>query len=408
MSVQNRKIEFIETREGNKTLRVDSTYIHSKYFPSKEAKTFIDNNKKIYSGKKDILVYGLGLGYHIYELLKRIESDARVYIFDVDEELISKIKSYELVELILRDSRVEFYSGYSKEFIEEFSKKMNLVEDLLIFRPALNCIPEKFIDLRNILNSYELGKTGVMKDSELMSGNEIKNGKLKCEAIDNYFQRHSFINESIAIVSAGPSLNENIEKLKIIREKVKVFVVGSALKALINKGIIPDMICIIDPHEIIYNQIKGYENLNIPLCFLSTASNVAVSSYNGPRYIFYNELKNNNIVIDTGKSVATAVLSIAIYGKASKIIFIGQDLAYIGNRSHCDLYAHDNSIPGNGAFKQVESVDGIMLQTTDVLLYYKYWIEKTIKQNGNIEYINCSKGARIEGTKYYDLLNALN
>ncbi|MFL0269664.1 motility associated factor glycosyltransferase family protein [Candidatus Clostridium radicumherbarum] len=407
MFVHNRDIEILDTREGNKTLRVNNTYMHSKYYPSKEAETFIDNNKKIYIGKKVIVVYGLGLGYHIYELLKKIESDTMVYIFDVDEDLINVTSTYELVESILKDKRVKLYFGYSKEIIEEFSRKINMVEDLLIFRPALNCLPEKFIDLRNVLNSYELGKTGVMKDNELMSGNEIMNTRLSIEDIANYFQNYSFINENIIIVSAGPSLNENIEKLKTIRKKVKVFVVGSALKALINNDIIPDMICIIDPHKIIYNQIKGYEDLNIPLCFLSTASNLAVSIYKGPKYIFYNEDKGNNIVIDTGKSVATAVLSIAIYGKAKKIIFLGQDLAYIGNRSHCDLYAHDNSIPGNGAFKQVESVNGEMLQTTDVLLYYKYWIEKTINQHGKIEYINCSNGARIEGTKNCDLLDAL-
>jgi hypothetical protein len=407
MIEQKRKIEFVETREENETLRVDNIFIHSKYYPSKEAEIFIDNNKKIYTDKKAIVVYGLGLGYHIHELLKRIRSDTKVYIFDMDEELISETKSHDLVKLILSDKRVKFYWGYTKKTIEEFSKKISLVEDLLIFRPALYYIPEKFNDVRNILNSYELGKTGVMKDKELMSGNEIMNVKLECKDMANYFKKYSFINENIVIVSAGPSLNENIEKLKMIREKVKIFVVGSALKALINNAIMPDMICIIDPHEIIYNQIKGYENLNIPLCFLSTASNLAMSNYKGPKFIFYNEIKGNNILIDTGKSVATAILSIAIYGKASKIIFLGQDLAYIGNKSHCDLYAHDNRVPGNGAFKQVESVDGKMLQTTDVLLYYKYWIEKTINQNSHIEYINCSKGAKIKGTMNCDLLEAL-
>lgn len=407
MHQSRRKIEFIDTKEKNKTVRVDSMFIHSKYYPQSEAVTFLDNNRKIYEGKNEVVVYGIGLGYHINELLKRIKFDTKVYIFDVDFELFEITKSYELIIKILEDKRVKFYCGYSKEILYEFSQKINKVNDILIFKPAFKCIPEKYNEFKNIINGYELGKTGIKKNELLMNENEKFNENLKCNSIDKFFDKFNFNGETVIIVSAGPSLDENLEKLKSVSKKnVKIFVVGSALKALLNNEIKPDMVCIIDPNEIIYNQIKGCEELDIPLCFLSTASNLTISNYKGPKYIFYNDLRNNNIVINTGKSVATAILSIAIKGNANKIIFLGQDLAYIGNKSHCDLYPYNSGIPGNGGFKQVESVDGKMLQTTDVLLYFKHWIEKTIKQNTHIRFINCSNGARIEGTENCDLLEA--
>ncbi|MGE5628578.1 MAG: motility associated factor glycosyltransferase family protein [Solirubrobacterales bacterium] len=407
MTVNSRKIEFVDTTEGNKTIKSDNMFIHSKYSPTKEAVTFLDNNKIVYNNKSVVVVYGMGLGYHIIELLKRIKADSKVYVFDMDDELFNIAKSYEVVKEVLNDIRIKFYCGYTKENLKEFSMKLQLVDDILLFKPAFNCIANKYSEFKNIIEGYELGKNGIKKYENIMKDNEMLNENLNCESMEAFFNKHNFSNETVIIVSAGPSLDSNIEKLKFACKKAKIFVVGSALKALLANGVNPDMICIIDSAPIIQNQIKGCGNLSIPLCFLSSASNLAISSYNGPKFIFYNEKKENNIIIDTGKSVATAILSIAIKGQAKKIIFVGQDLAYLNNKSHCDQYAHDNSIPGNGAFKYVKGVNGTLLETTDVLLYFKHWIEKTIEQNGGIEYINCSDGAIIEGTKKMDLLDAL-
>lgn len=407
MSEGSRKIEFVDTPEGNKTIKSNNLFIHSKYSPTKESVTFLDSNKNVYYNKDIVVVYGMGLGYHVKELLNRIETNSKVYIFDMDKELCDITKNYEVVQQVLNDKRITFYCGYTKENLKELSLKLQLVDDILLFKPAFKCIADKYNDFKNIIEGYELGKNGIRQYQDIMKDNEILNEKLSCDNMDAYFNKYDFSKETVIIVSAGPSLDSNMEKLKLASKSAKIFVVGSALKAVVASGINPDMVCIIDSHPIIYNQVKGCENLDVPLCFLSTASNLAITSYQGPRFIFYNEKKDNNIIIDTGKSVATAILSIAIKGKAKKVIFVGQDLAYLNNKSHCELYAHDNSIPGNGAFKYVKGVDGTMLQTTDVLLYFKHWIEKTIEQNHGIEYINCSEGAIIEGTKKMDLIDAL-
>ena len=48
------------------------------------------------------------------------------------------------------------------------------------------------------------------------------------------------------IVSAGPSLNENIEELKKAKNKAFIIAVDTAMKPLLRNGIIPDMYAIID------------------------------------------------------------------------------------------------------------------------------------------------------------------
>ena len=45
---------------------------------------------------------------------------------------------------------------------------------------------------------------------------------------------------------------------------------------------------------------------------------------------------------------------------------------------------------------------GEILYTTANLLSFKYWFEKTIRNNKNVNFYNLSRGAVIEGTKYTD------
>lgn len=400
-----RHFEVLETKENNKTLKINGVLLHSKYSPVNEAKAFLNKNVQIYEGKKNIVVYGIGLGYHISELLNRINIDSRVYIFDVDDEIVKFALEIGVLKRILDDSRVTIYKGNSENFFNSFANKMKLVEDILIFKPSLNTLPDRFNILKEIIKGYELGKIAVERFKDEMDKNEFLNQSIQHYLIDDFFQHYKFQAETIIIVSAGPSLDDSIEYLKRIKGNIKIFAVGSSLKPLMKNGIKPDMICIIDCQEIVYEQIRGHENLDIPLCYLSTASNLTVSSYNGPKYLFYNYSVKDNIIIDTGKSVATAILSIAIKGKASRVIFVGQDLAFIDNKDHSSHYVYGNEVHGNGALKKVLGVNGKVLDTTDGLLYFKFWIEETIKQNKQITFINASKGAKIKGTIEKELID---
>ncbi|MDQ1255614.1 MAG: hypothetical protein QG656_206 [Candidatus Hydrogenedentes bacterium] len=62
-------IELIEGRGGEATLRAGKVFLHSRYRPEEEAARLIDAaNLNL---KRPILVVGLGLGYHVAELLRR-------------------------------------------------------------------------------------------------------------------------------------------------------------------------------------------------------------------------------------------------------------------------------------------------------------------------------------------------
>ncbi|KYH34809.1 hypothetical protein CLTEP_12740 [Clostridium tepidiprofundi DSM 19306] len=403
-----RNIEFIDTKENNLTINVNSILLHSKYYPIKESKVFIDNHIGLVKNKDVIVVYGLGMGYHIIELLNRVDSKCKIKVFDLDEELFKLTSQKEVMKKVLKDTRIELHIGDYK-FFQQFARALDRVEDFILHKQSLKVLPSKYDDFKNTINRFQIARIAVDEFKDTMD----KNYKLNCNVVHNrieeFIEQTSLNHKPILLVSAGPSLDMEINNIKLVKGKVIIFAVARVLKNLLKKGIEPDMICIIDPQDVVYyNQIKGYENLDIPLCFLSTANHKAVKSYNGPKYMFYNHKIGNNLVIDTGKSVATAIMSIAIKCGADTIMLVGQDLAFVNNKTHCGDYEGNKIKTKENLYKKVMSVNGEMLNTTDGLLYFKYWIENTICKNKDIRFINCSKGARIKGTYEMELLDAIS
>ncbi|AIY81254.1 motility associated factor glycosyltransferase family protein [Clostridium botulinum] len=401
----SRKIQIINTRESNPTLLVGNIFINSKYYPSKEGEKFIELNEKFYKNKDVVMVYGLGLGYHINELLKRCNDNCKIYIFDADKEIIKVADNLGVLENVRKDKRVKIFENYSQKFLQDFMNISQLVDDILIYKPSVKLLHDEYMCLKNALEDYSISKIAVERFSEVMSENYEHNLKLKTRTLKEFFKRVNVTGETVIIVAAGPSLDYDINTLKTINGKVKIFSVGRALKTLMENEIKPDMITIIDSQEVVYNQLKGYENLDIPLCFLSTASRWTVSNYNGPKYMFYNEENKDDIIINTGKTVAVATLDIAIKGGAKEIIFVGQDLGFLNNKSHAGTI---NDVPEDGVYKKVLSVNGNMINTNSGYMYFKRQIEKEIEQNPNVRFVNCSKGARIKGTIEMELSQSIN
>lgn len=400
----DRNIDFVESKEGLQTVMIDNILLHSKYYPEKEAVNFINNFADLFDNKNTVVVYGLALGYHVKYLLSIIDKNCKVKIFDVDEGLFSITRRLDTIKEIIDDKRVELHMGYTKAFLDSFVKSLEEVEDFILYKPSIKVLPRELDDFIGCLERFVIGKTAVENHGQKMIENDEANSKIPHDFIEGFLSEINLKNKPIMIVSAGPSLDSALGSIDLIKKNITIFAVGSALKPLLSYGIEPDMFCITDPEDITYKQMSSLENMSIPLCFLNTASNKTVAGYNGPKYMFYNESKENNIVIDTGKSVATAVLSIAIEAGGNPILFVGQDLAYLSDQTHCREYPIENKIDNTAiGLKKVLGVDGSLLDTTPVLLYFKNWIENMIRENPEIMFINCSKGARIEGTKEVDM-----
>ncbi|WP_461613058.1 motility associated factor glycosyltransferase family protein [Clostridium sp. Marseille-QA1073] len=411
-----RKIQVLTSRNGNISLKVDNILLHSNYYPERDGEKFAEGNLHLIKGKDTVVIYGLALGYHIKSILKNANKNSKIYIFDLDSEVLQIGKKLKVYDEILLDKRVEIFTEFNEEFNIVFSSLLNKVEDIIIYKPSLKTMPRKFDSVQTILNNYLNGKKGINKFVDIMLLNKDINEKKDYAVIDELINNNNFDvkNRPIVCVSSGPSLDETVNELKKIRDKVIVLSVGSALRSLVKNNILPDLITITDCQEIVIKQLEGLEDLNIPLCFLNTASHWAVESYNGPKYIFFNEENMfSNIIITTGKTVAVSNIDIAIKLKAKIIGLLGQDLAYLNNKGHSDsyieIYAKSNHISLNSkVYKEVLNVKKEKVYTTTGFINFKCNIENLISENSNITFLNCSNGLPIEGTTYTNIKNIIN
>ena len=145
------------------------------------------------------------------------------------------------------------------------------------------------------------------------------------------------------IVSAGPSLEENIKAMVRNKEALKNYLVvaGSrTLKALIENGIKPDIIVTIDPVDENYEMISEYINSDIPLAFYEYSNRKILSEYKGEKIYLSSILSkvvgelNTLKSIYLGGSVAHTAVDVARTLACNPIIFAGQDLAYTYEKHH--------------------------------------------------------------------------
>ena len=217
------------------------------------------------------------------------------------------------------------------------------------------------------------------------------------------------------IVCAGPSLDKNIQELKKIQGRALIIVVDAALRAVLRAGIHPDLVCTVDPNP----PERFFTDLD--LCGLTwcceNASKPKIIRKYGERVYYFGYFEkgwNQTIsemlgygfpVLPTGGSVSSIAFAMALYFGFRKIVFMGQDLAFTGGKSHTSgiegaLGDNDKYIKSR-CLMEVEGIDGTMLQTDFQMWYYKQWFEKAIRDGGDrMRVIDATEGgAKIEGTE---------
>ena len=391
------------SKSGLLTLKCDGKYIHSKYDPEKEAIQFANGNTEILN-KPISIIYGLGLGYHVDAICKILKNDSVVYLFEWNIELVKYCK--EVNPQVFKHKNIRIVTGDNPEFYKLLSVNLKRVDDIIIHKASLETIKESNTKLYNLLNDFNCTKQlSNIDDTYLILGEENTEANLlkNFPNIKVLLEKFKKKDKPFLIVSAGPSLDEKLDLLTEVQEKFNIICVGSSLRAIMENGIVPDAIVIIDSKEIVMKQFCGYENENIPLCFPPSASRWAIDSYNGPKYIFNEKDEDDIQVVGT---VAVSAIDIAIKSNAKEIVLLGQDLAYSGKKSHVSSYEKIYGFKDNENSRHrivyVKGVKGEMLETSQGYLIFKHKIEQLIGRNNNIKYINCSEGACIEGTEYIE------
>jgi hypothetical protein len=143
------------------------------------------------------------------------------------------------------------------------------------------------------------------------------------------------------VISSGPSLDKEIATLKYAKGKVLLISIDTALQHLLNNGVVPDIVCGIDPlddNKILYRKHRDLLK-KIPAVLLAQYTPDIVATYPGPLFISAMEgnimyqwfapfWEDKGEVGCFGGSVSCFGVELAQYLGCKDIALVGQDLCY--------------------------------------------------------------------------------
>ena len=326
--------------------------LHSKYDPKQEATQFIDS---IYSDESsNYILIGLGLGYHLNDLHKRVSSQDRIIIFEKNPTLVRLAFSQNNFSEALSNPGVSIHINPDPSKIEQilYEDRTNLAihgYTPIDLKPLVNLERDyyKLINLaiKQAHQKFKLDINTQAAYSQKFYKNIFNNGLAITKSPGIVAIKDIFPSIPIIIVSAGPSLDKNIGLIKSVREQILVITVATALKPLLRNGIKPDFVISIDPNE---DTIQSFDIKGIPddlwliydpcippeICSLFNKRKIMIDSkIELAKWITDNSEKKGTL--GNISSVAHAAYYLAQHMGCAPIILVGQDLSFEGHRMHC-------------------------------------------------------------------------
>lgn len=393
------------TSGGDLTLVIEKEgarkYLHSNINVWKEASALAYSWRS--SEKTAYIIYGLGLGYHIRELLRQ-DQHMDIEVYESNIHIIQMACTYSDSISLFSNPNIKLI--YDPDFTELGDRMKGLENDtgFVIHYPSLQVIPNS--PVKEKLENYFIQYSAIQNQLPLLNRNFSRNIRNYDGTVNDLSE--AFQDKTVYIVAAGPSLDKNYRKLLEVGENDIILATGTVYKKLMKAGIKPNYVLVTDPNPRVYRQISGLEGSDVPMLFLSTAYSGFASNYKGKRYIIFQKeydkseefAKENGLYcIQTGGSVSTAALDLGITFRCRRIIFLGLDLAYTDNYAHASDTSRRNAAESSD-LRRVEDIHGKWITTSRSLDMYRIWIENRIRDVKGIEFIDATEGgARIQGMR---------
>lgn len=400
--------ESLESKAGCKTIRYSAgerpLMIHSMYDPKREAERLIASHEDKITENTHVFFYGIGMGYHVDQFLEKFPNQSYSLYEPIPEVFFELSNHRELKNIINKNMRSLYIDKHNEEsfaYLDEFTTSNQNIH-LIVLPSYKNIVEDKYTDFHKNIKEVILNRrTNLHTDAsfqKLWVTNSLLNFKtvLNTPNILKDIDRNQFEGKPAMIVSAGPSLAEDIEHIRYIKEKnlAYIFSVGSAINSLIEYGVLPDAVFTYDPSEKNKNVFEKMisRNLdNIPMVFGSSVGYETIEKYKGPKvhfitsqdrtslYFLKDQLSlEHDLILD---SPSIAVMTFQILNKlgADPIIFAGQNLGYLYDRIYSKgiNYKHHTK-------SFIENLIKNSIKTKDV---YKNEIKTTIGFNNMRESI---------------------
>lgn len=420
------KFNILDTRDGSKTIEIaigdDKYRLNSLYSPEKEAKRWAAKYE-FNSINASVVMFGIANGVFARAILEKLKDDAVLFLVEPDISLfVYCLMNFDMCDII-SDERVDLFVD-TINFENLYFSFLDTITEFMLPNQIVCTYP----NLEKVYKEKAEHFLSVIKKCygvQLSLCMDINNAYQI--AIENTFKNFHFIKDSnyltefigkipdavpVIIVSAGPSLDKNIEDLKKAEKKAFIIATDTAVKSLIAHNVHYDIIITKDVRKS-DTHLANEKCYNKPIIADIRSKNSILETNKG-RKIWNN---TSNFICNLyakyglgytscmlGMSVATDAFTVAELIGAKRIVFIGQDFAYDGEYSHAGSVANHRYDNINGIY-EIEGIYGDKVKARGDWVDMLQWFEAEIAKVGSdIDVIDATEGgAKIHGTRVMKL-----
>ncbi len=401
----------------------EKQFIHFKYYSEliklNEDRTI---SSFIYDGKNipAIIVFGMGFGYHIVELIRRFNIQHMIVI-EVNPDLF-KLSLYAI-------DWSEVFSYFKKEgrsfnviIEDDFEKlKHHLNQRLAFINPAFMSYLFFFEHFSSpVFDKLKDWLIVELTESPLMWGffdDEVWSLKHTIGNIKNgipvfYGDKKVETDIPVFIVGSGPSLDKSINVIKKFSKNAIIVSCGTALGALYRAGIKPDVHIEIERTEIVYKTLLEIDRKflkDIPIVGMNTVyPKVFKLGKRGYMFLKPNDTGSTLFPIElpriynSNPTVTAGAVSLMANAGFKNFYLFGVDLGAKDPKEHhsklSGYFNEKSMLKGTGIHfdREIEGNFGGKVLSNMVFFFTKKAIEESIRLF-NLKVFNTSDGAKVEG-----------
>jgi len=442
--IDESRIKMATSRTGKPTLEVlsegNTISLHSKYDPVREAQALIDKiDPDEIARHEHFFFYGLGLGYHVEEFVKRYP-DKFITLYEPNIDIFKCFISSRRLDLLNRRFIKSIYvvekdtdaEAFAADFLNRYIERISFIT-----LPAYERIfHEEFERFKPLFVEHarfsRMSRGTIIAHEKRWAINSMMN------FVDNlnnpnifHCDRDNFTDKPAILVAAGPSLDDELDNLRRVKKEgsAYIFAVSSAIKALAAHDIHPDGVVSMDPHQTnfyTFTELVEKGITDVPLIYGTSLGFECLSYYQGPKlymtmdrdwvspyYLKYPDKRPLEIVNDAPSVAVTTLQLLALLG-FNPIIFVGQNLGMRNKQSYANGIQFESHQHGEGVTRdhmatardlagtfEIEDVYGEQMLTNPTYYAFKKALEHRITSFPGRRYINTTKGgAKIEGTEF--------
>lgn len=405
-------------------------FLHDRHHPQLEAERLVQS----FSWEErpqHVIFYGIGLGYHIEAFVKSYP-DIPFSIYEPDPEallLFAATRSLSgLGGAMLRNIYTDALPFNEQWNIQDFLDKTSGTTVCSILPGYSRAFAEKcqrFLQIYQKRLKFKLNSMAIHRGfQKKWTRNSLENFRHVWRTVNIVHEKKKYFQGKPAmLVAAGPSLQQEIEQLRYIKERglAYIFSVGSAINILLSHDIYPDAACTYDPGDFnphVFEKVKRMGIRTIPMVFGSSVDARTMDQYEGPllhmlisqdsfsKYVLRRKDGQALEVLNDASSIAIVTLQMLVRLGCNRIIFVGQDCAYQRNRLYADGVDYEKELTRQELDRtvEVEDVFGGRVRTHPSFIAMREELEIYIRAHPQIMFLNTSSGgARIHGAEFRSL-----